>query len=163
VTAAIALEQLEMASQKAQWTASGRLGRIRIGFISTAGQEIMPHLMRRFRKLYPDVEFSLRNILTSDQVGMIQNRTMDVGFLPLPIEEVKGIEIVTVHREPLVAVLPSNHRLASTKEIRLRELRGEKFVMYERHFALGFHDFTGQAWFRMSSKQQAKCRHLSHW
>jgi DNA-binding transcriptional LysR family regulator len=139
--AAIALEQLETASQKAQWTASGKLGRIRIGFISTAGQEIVPNLMRRFRKLHPDVEFSLRNVLTSDQVGMIQNRTLDVGFLRLPIEGVKGIEVVTVHREHLVVVLPSNHRLASAKEIRLRELRGEKFVMYERHFAPGFHDF----------------------
>ncbi len=139
--AAIALEQLEAATQKAQWTASGRLGRIRVGFISTAGQEIVPNLMRRFRKLYPDVEFSLRNILTSDQVGMIQNRTLDVGFLRLPIEEIKGIEVVTVHREPLVAVLPLNHRLAPSKEIRLRELRGDKFVMYERHFAPGFHDF----------------------
>jgi DNA-binding transcriptional LysR family regulator len=97
--------------------------------------------MRRFRKLYPDVEFSLRNILTSDQVGMIQNRTLDVGFLRLPIEGVKGIEVVTVHREPLVVVLPLNHRFASGNEIRLRELRGEKFVMYERHFAPGFHDF----------------------
>ena len=139
--AAIALEQLEAASQKAQWTASGRLGRIRIGFISTAGQEIVPTLIRRFLKLYPGVEFSLRNILTSEQVGMIQNRTLDVGFLRLPIEEVNGIQVATVHREPLVAVLPSSHRLASRKELRLRELRGEKFVMYERHFAPGFHDF----------------------
>jgi DNA-binding transcriptional LysR family regulator len=139
--AAIALDKLEVAGQKAQWTASGRLGRIRIGFISTAGQEIVPNLLRRFRKLYPDVEFSLRNILTSDQVGMIQNRTLDVGFLRLPIEEVKGIEVVSIHTEPFVAVLPPNHRLGSSKEIRLRELRGEKFVMYERHFAPGFHDF----------------------
>src|ERR1700761_189062 len=139
--AVIALKQLEVASQKAQGTASGRLGRIRIGFISTAGQEIVPTLIRRFRKSYPGIEFTLRNILTSDQVGMIQDRTLDVGFLRLPIEEVKGIEVAIVHREPLVVVLRANHRLASGKEVRLCELRGEKFVMYERHFAPGFHDF----------------------
>ena len=61
--AAIALERLEFAKRKAQWASAGKLGHIRIGFISTAGFEIVPNLMRRFRKSYPDVEFSIRNIL----------------------------------------------------------------------------------------------------
>jgi DNA-binding transcriptional LysR family regulator len=78
--AGVALEQLEGAKRKAQWAALGKLGRIRIGFISTAGYEIVPNLMRRFRKLYSEVEFSLRNILTNEQIEMIQNATLDVGF-----------------------------------------------------------------------------------
>jgi DNA-binding transcriptional LysR family regulator len=136
-----ALEQLEIARQKAQWTESGHLGQIRVGFISTAGQEIVPNLMRRFRKRYPKVGFSLRNILTIDQVGMIQEGTLDVGFLRLPIERPKGLSVTTIHREPLVAVLPADHPLASRKELRLSELRGDKFVGYERSHAPGFHDW----------------------
>jgi DNA-binding transcriptional LysR family regulator len=137
----IALEQLEVASQKARWTAAGELGRIRVGFISTAGHEIVPNLIRRFRKLHPGVDFSLRNILTNDQIAMIQNRTLDVGFLRLPIENIKGIDVTVVHREPLVVVLPPNHALATQKEIRLRKLNGERFLMYDRPDASGFHDF----------------------
>ena len=139
--AAIALEQLEAAKRKAQWASSGKLGRIRIGFISTAGHEIVPNLMRRFHKLYPEIEFSLRNVLTSEQVEKIQNGTLDVGFLRLPVEPIHGVEITTVHSEPLVAVVPLNHDLARAKEVRLQDLRGEKFVMYERSYAPGFHDF----------------------
>ncbi|HEY1945777.1 MAG TPA: LysR substrate-binding domain-containing protein [Bryobacteraceae bacterium] len=140
-SAAIALEQLEAATRKAQWAASGKLGRIRIGFISTAGHEIVPNLMRRFHKLYPEVEFSLRNVLTSEQVEKIQNGALDVGFLRLPLGQIHGVEITTVHSEPLVAVVPLNHDLARAKEVRLQDLRGEKFVMYERSYAPGFHDF----------------------
>jgi DNA-binding transcriptional LysR family regulator len=140
-SAAIALEQLEAATRKAQWAASGKLGRIRIGFISTAGHEIVPNLMRRFHKLYPEVEFSLRNVLTSEQVEKIQNGGLDVGFLRLPLGQIHGVEITTVHSEPLVAVVPLNHDLARAKEVRLQDLRGEKFVMYERSYAPGFHDF----------------------
>lgn len=136
----IALEQFEVASQKARWTAAGQLGRIRVGFISTAGHEIVPNLIRRFRKLYPSVDFSLRNIVTNDQIAMIQNRTLDVGFLRLPIENIKGIDVTVVHREPLVVVLPPNHALATQKEIRLRKLNGERFLMYDRPDASGFHD-----------------------
>jgi DNA-binding transcriptional LysR family regulator len=67
----VALEKLEFAKRKAQWASAGKLGHIRIGFISTAGFEIVPNLMRRFRKSYPDVEFSIRNILTGAQLEMI--------------------------------------------------------------------------------------------
>jgi DNA-binding transcriptional LysR family regulator len=140
-SAAIALEQLEAATRKAQWASSGKLGRIRIGFISTAGHEIVPNLMRRFHKLYPEVEFSLRNVLTSEQVEKIQNGALDVGFLRLPVGQIDGVEITTVHSEPLVAVVPLNHDLARAKEVRLQDLRGETFVMYERSYAPGFHDF----------------------
>jgi DNA-binding transcriptional LysR family regulator len=136
-----ALEQLEGARQKAQWAASGHLGRLRVGFISTAGQEIVPTLMRHFRKRYPKVEFSLRNILTSNQVEMIQEGSLDVGFLRLPIERPQGLTVTTVHREPLVIALPSDHPLASRKELRLSELRGDKFVGYERRHAPGYYDW----------------------
>jgi DNA-binding transcriptional LysR family regulator len=139
--AGVALQQLEGAKQKAQWVALGKLGRIRVGFVSTAGHEIVPNLMRRFRKLYPEVEFSLSNVLTNDQIEMIQNDTLDVGFLRLPVGEIKGVDITTVLTEPLVVVLPLNHALSRSPEIRLQDLGGEQFVMYERAYAPGFHDF----------------------
>ena len=52
--AEIALDRLELGKRKAQWASAGRLGRIRIG-LSTAAHEIVPKLLRRFRKSYPDV------------------------------------------------------------------------------------------------------------
>ncbi|HEY4047668.1 MAG TPA: LysR family transcriptional regulator [Acidobacteriaceae bacterium] len=138
--AAVALEKLEFAKRKAQWASAGKLGHIRIGFISSAGFEIVPNLMRRFRKSYPDVDFSIRNILTGTQLEMIDDGLLDVGFLRLPIEKRKEIEVTTIHREPFVAILPSWHSLSAKKEIRLRELKGNQFVMYAREYASGFHD-----------------------
>src|ERR1700678_1075661 len=138
--AAAALEKLEFAKRKAQWASAGKLGNIRIGFISTAGFEIVPNLMRRFRKSYPDVEFSIKNILTGVQLEMIGDGLLDVGFLRLPLENSRKIEVTTVHKEPFVAVLPSWHSHSAKKEIHLRELKGNPFVMYAREQAPGFHD-----------------------
>jgi DNA-binding transcriptional LysR family regulator len=138
--AAAALEKLEFARRKAQWASAGKLGHLRIGFISTAGFKIVPNLIRRFRKSYPDVEFSIRNILTGAQLEMIGDGLLDIGFLRLPIENRKEIEVTTVHREPFVAIVPSWHSLSVKKEIRLRELKGNPFVMYAREYAPGFHD-----------------------
>src|SRR6266446_3471591 len=113
-----ALLRLDQAVHKAKLAAKGKLGILRIGFISTAGNEIVPTIIRQFRELNAEVEFSLRNILTIDQIQMLEAGSLDIGFFRLPIGEHPGLEVVTMHREP----------------------SGQDFVMYERTYAPGFHD-----------------------
>jgi DNA-binding transcriptional LysR family regulator len=138
--AAAALSQLEQAIRRARLAAHGKLGLLRIGFISTAGSEIVPDIVRQFRELNPEVEFSLRNILTSEQVQMLETGSLDIGFLRLPIGGDSALDVLTVHREPFVLVVPASHELAKRKRVRLREVAGQDFVMYERTYAPGFHD-----------------------
>jgi DNA-binding transcriptional LysR family regulator len=138
--ATAALSQLEQAIRRARLTANGKMGLLRIGFISTAGSELAADIVRQFRELYPEVEVSLRNILTAEQVQMLETGALDIGFLRLPIGGHSALDIVTVHREPFVLVIPSSHKLAKRKRVRLREVAGENFVMYERTWAPGFHD-----------------------
>jgi DNA-binding transcriptional LysR family regulator len=138
--AAAALSQLEQAIRRARLAANGKLGLLRIGFISTAGREIVPEIVRQFRESNPEVEFSLRNILTAEQVQMLERGSLDVGFLRLPLGGPSQLDVVTVHREPFVLVVPSSHKLAKRKRVRLSELAGQDFVMYERSCAPGFHD-----------------------
>jgi DNA-binding transcriptional LysR family regulator len=138
--AAAALSQLDQAVHRSRLAANGKLGLLRIGFVSTAASEIVPNIVRHFRELNPKVEFSLRNILTAEQVQMLETGALDIGFLRLPVGEHSTLDVVTVHREPFVIVVPSSHKLAKRKKVRLREVAGENFVMYERTWAPGFHD-----------------------
>jgi DNA-binding transcriptional LysR family regulator len=138
--AAEVLLGLDQAVHKAKLAANGKLGILRIGFISTAGNQIVPTIIRQFRELNAEVEFSLRNILTADQIQMLEAGSLDIGFLRRPIGGHSELEVVTVHREPFVLVVPSSHKLAKRKRVRLREVSGQDFVMYERVYAPGFHD-----------------------
>jgi DNA-binding transcriptional LysR family regulator len=137
---AAALSQLEQAIRRARLAASGKLGLLRIGFISTAGREIVPHIVRQFREVNPEVELSLRNIVTAEQVRMLETGALDIGFLRVPIGGYSALDVVIVHREPFVLVVPRSHKLAKRKRVRLRELAGQDFVGYERTHAPGFHD-----------------------
>jgi DNA-binding transcriptional LysR family regulator len=138
--AAAALSQLEQAIRRARLAANGKLGPLRIGFISTAGSKIVPGIVRQFRELNPEVEFSLRQYLTAEQVQMLETGLLDVGFLRLPIGGHSALDVVTVHREPFVLVVPSSHKLAKRKRLRLREVSGETFVMFERAYTPGLYD-----------------------
>src|ERR1700688_908677 len=140
VDAVRALAQLDQAIRRAKLAANGKLGLLRIGFISTAGSEIVPNIFRHFRELNPEVEVSLRAITTADQVKMLETGSLDIGFLRLPIGGHSALDAVTVHREPFVLVVPASHKLAKRKRVCLSEVSGQDFVMYERTYAPGFHD-----------------------
>ena len=132
--------QLDRAIRNARLAADGNLGLLRIGFISTAGSELLPDTIRAFRELNPEVEFSLRNILTAEQIQMLEAGALDIGFLRLPIGGHTQLEVATIHREPFVLVVPASHPLGVRKKVRLSEVAGQDFVMYDRKHAPGFHD-----------------------
>jgi len=138
--AAHALSHLDQAIRRAKLAANGKLGLLRIGFISTAGSEIVPDIFRQFKELNPEVEFSLRAITTADQVQMLETGSLDIGFLRLPIGEHPALDVVTVHRERFVLVVPASHKLAKRKKVRLSDVSDQEFVMYARTYAPGFHD-----------------------
>src|ERR1700730_601507 len=97
-----ALLLLDQAVHKAKLAANGKLGILRIGFISTAGNEIVPGIIRQFRELNAEVEFSLRNVLTTDQIQMLEAGSLDIGFLRLPIGGHSELKGVTGHREQVM-------------------------------------------------------------
>src|SRR6202789_756508 len=111
-TAAIMPSQLEQAIRSARLAAGGKLGLLRIGFVSTAGIEIVPDIVRQFKKSNPDVEFSLRNIFTANQAQMLESGSLHGRVLRIPVGEHAALDVVTVHREPFVLVVPSSHKLA---------------------------------------------------
>jgi DNA-binding transcriptional LysR family regulator len=138
--AAAGIAQLDRAIRNARLAADGKLGLLRIGFISTAGSELLPNIIRAFRESNPAVEFSLRNILTAEQIRMLEAGALDIGFLRLPIGGHTQLEVATVHREPFLLVVPASHALAKRKKVWLSEVSGQDFVMYDRTHAPGFHD-----------------------
>jgi len=82
--AAAAVLQLDQAIRRATLAANGKLGLLSIGFISTAGSELVPNVIRLFRELNPDVQFSLRKRVRLSEVAsqdfVMYERTHAPGF-----------------------------------------------------------------------------------
>jgi len=134
--------QLEQAIQNARLAAQGKLGVVRLGFVSTAGTYLIPNLINKYRTLNPLVEFSLRNILTADQGPMLEEGALDLGFLRMPCAPGPNLEAAPIHQENFVLVVPSSHPLARKSAVRLRQTANETYVLYDRTHAPGFHDLV---------------------
>jgi DNA-binding transcriptional LysR family regulator len=137
------LARARLAVDRAQRAARGELGRLRLGFVSSAALEIVPGIVVAFRKKHPQIAFDLTNLRTSSQVKSLLNRSIDVGFLRLPLSN-DSLDIKTIHRESFIAVLPVGHALARVKQLRVAQLRNERFIAYGRRWAPGFYDSVVQ-------------------
>jgi DNA-binding transcriptional LysR family regulator len=119
------------------------VGRLSISFVSSAALEVVPRIVVEFRKQYPEVTLDLINLQTVSQVDQLLEKTVDIGFLRLPLSN-ERLNITAIHREEFVLILYKGHRLAKKKRLRLAELSDEPFVAYGRRWAPGFFDSVMQ-------------------
>jgi DNA-binding transcriptional LysR family regulator len=133
------LLRARQAADRAQKAARGEIGRLRIGFVSSAALEIVPGIVVAFRKQHPDVTLDLMNLRTVSQVKKLIGKTLDIGFLRLPLSN-ELLRTTIIHREPFLLVLPKGHSRSRDKQVHVADLRNERFVAYGRRWAPGFFD-----------------------
>ncbi len=133
------LEAADEAAKAAQRAASQQTERLRVGFPPSALHEIVPNIMTEFHRLYPHVKLDLFSYHTSTIVAELQKKSLDLGFVRLPVQA-KGLHIIPAHHEPAIVCLPMGHRLCEVSRVTFADLREERFIMYGRKWAPGFHD-----------------------
>lgn len=124
--ARLALGQAAEAIQAARRAARPPRETFSVGFLT--GQEVdwLPHVTRILRAYLPTIEFKVMSLYSPDVGDALQSGEIDLGFLrrePRP-----DVSYRLIAKEPLVAVLPSNHRLATRAEVSASDLEGETFI-----------------------------------
>ncbi len=125
------LDGADQAEDDVRRLGSGETGRLTVGFAPSNAFTILPPIVARFRATYPDVELELRQFTTSILVTSLESGSLDVALLRPPLSS-RSLQIVTLIREPFLALVPAMHRLAARPATQLRQFAGEPFVMYSR-------------------------------
>jgi DNA-binding transcriptional LysR family regulator len=134
------LAQVDQAVLTTRRAGRGEIGELAVGFISVADYNVLPVVLREFRRRYPMVNLTLRESTTDVQIQDLVAGRIDVGFV-LPPVGAPGIETVPILREPLIAALPGRHPLAARPgKIALSALRGSPFILFPRPMAPGLYD-----------------------
>lgn len=84
----------------------GWLGQVHIGTTLTALMYHLPPVLRKLRADYPGIDILVTNMPTRDSVESILQNKIDFGLVTLPIE-CKGLNVMPLRAEMLVAVLPA--------------------------------------------------------
>ncbi len=123
------LERLDKGILKAQLASRGEAGWLSIGFIGSSTYEVLPFIVREFRRKYPEVELVLQEIQSSEQNQALREQRIHVSFARFPKLETELI-FETVYTEHLVVALPQSHPLTKKKSLKLSDLASEPFILF---------------------------------
>ncbi|MDE1179400.1 LysR substrate-binding domain-containing protein [Paraburkholderia sp.] len=102
-------------------------GRLRIAAMPSAGLTLLPHALKRFQALYPDVTVSL-HVNTSGTVNhWTASQFCDLG-VAVYVSEASNCEVELLSSVAAVCVMPAHHRLAKKAVIKPSDLQGESFI-----------------------------------
>jgi DNA-binding transcriptional LysR family regulator len=141
--AEVLLQNAGEARERALRVASGEAGHLRIAFVASAMPELVPAIALAFRTKYPQVTLELKNLPTVLQVEALEAKTLDVGFVRLPLTA-PGLAITPLHSEPFALAISKSHPLARKKRLTVADLAAEPFVTYGQRWAPEFYQtWTG--------------------
>ncbi len=129
------LKGAETARQRAIERARGKHGLLKVSVNDAAMVGAVPPILRTYHRRYPDVYLSFQRggLGSMNQIEQLMDGTSDVVFThPPPERMTQELDQIVLVNDPLVAVLPEKHRLATLSVLDLHELANENWVMFPR-------------------------------
>lgn len=126
------LDAVSQAEINLKAAASGHGGRLRVGYIGPALETPFADMVREYKNAYPDVDLSLKEMFTNDQLEAIRVGSIDIGVVRLFRHDVSDLEAFVFHRESYALIVPQGHRLEHKEIVDISELQGEPLIFSPR-------------------------------
>jgi LysR family transcriptional regulator, hca operon transcriptional activator len=141
--ARLALAQVEAAGTAARRAAQPAKASFALGFLTGQEMDRLPEAMRILRDELPNIDVTVSSQYSPELANALMRGRLDLAFLRRELQsddlaflrrelQSDDLEFRVVTREPLVVVLPSDHRLASKDTISLQEIASETFIGVSR-------------------------------
>lgn len=102
---------------------------LNIGFVPSTIYGFLPDFLRHYRKSQPQVEISLLELMSQDQMIALKSGAIDVGIGRMMLED-PLIKHEILFAEPIMLVVPKGHPLAKKNSVELAELQSEAMILY---------------------------------
>lgn len=102
-------------------------GTLRVGTFTSVSTQWLPQLVRDFSKRYPNVSFELLAGGYDEIQDALRTGRVDCGFLTAPIDP--PLQFLALYEDELLAIVPPGHDLAQAKDVDLKALASEPFIM----------------------------------
>lgn len=103
-------------------------GTLKIGASTTVTQHVLLPYLEKFTSLYPNINVSITNHLTSDLIKLLRNGTVDLLILNLPTEEHPDLEITPFVEVHDILAVGEKLKSLSNKKQNLKELLNKDFI-----------------------------------
>ncbi len=105
-------------------------GNLRIAAIQSLSATLLPGVLARLAREYPDIKPSVRTLAAESIARAVASGRADVGLLAgAPRSSLRGLSVKVLFEEPLVALMRKSDPLARAKRLRMAQLGPRELVL----------------------------------
>lgn len=131
--------QVDNIREQVKSIGDGINGQLKIGYVGAAMHSILPGILSKMNKNYPNIKTLLFELGNEDQKKALLSGQLDVGFVRMPILHDNLIS-QKIYEESFSIIIPHTHKLANKKKIDLKEFAEEQFISFARTCGKGMTD-----------------------
>ena len=125
-----AVQSLAEGRQLLRELREGRVGELLVGAAPAISTYVLPLVLRRFQAAFPQVHLIVRTGHSEEILEMVLREQAHVGLvreLPHPATTSQAL-----YEDEIVLVVDPGHRFAQESSILVRELAGERLILFDR-------------------------------
>ena len=139
VSFALQLKTLSHTLENAKMLHDGKKGALKIGYVGSAMQEVIPNLLLRFEKDNSNILFNLKEIDNQKQIEDLLSFSIDIGFVRLE-RVAKSLEIKIILKENFCLVLPQKHPINQNNFKNLTQFKNESFILFDAAYSSSYYE-----------------------
>jgi len=133
------LKNLDHIFNHAKLLHDGLTGDLKLGYVGSAIQNVIPDLLLKFKQTHSNIIFTLKEMDNHKQIESLLSHDIDAGFVRM--ERVpRGIDIVPILKEPFCLVLPREHPIDENNFKTVDQLKNESFILFDPEYSASYHE-----------------------
>jgi DNA-binding transcriptional LysR family regulator len=112
----------------------GEAGELRVAFLASATNVVLPAVVRTFRSAFPAIVLTLEETLDDAALVGVLARRFDVALVRT-VRRQPELAFERLVREPLCVVVSADHRLARRRRVRYEDLSEDGLILWPRRDA----------------------------
>ncbi|HHB80018.1 MAG TPA: LysR family transcriptional regulator [Saprospiraceae bacterium] len=114
-------------------------GSLRLGYVGSAMQQVIPRLLLKFKDTHPNILIKLNELDNKQQITALLHQDIDFGFVRQ--ERVpKGLTTFSAEEETFSLVLPKNHPISASNFKNLAQFREEHFILFDASYSESYYE-----------------------
>jgi len=133
------INHIDRVTEATRRKGEGEEGEIRIGFVGSAMQNIIPELLEQMSRVHPNIHASLDELNNKDQLDAIAHDRLDIGFVRLESVH-KGFEQKVVFEDSFSLVVSEQHAIQPNAFESLYQFNEEQFILFSNDYSEEYYD-----------------------
>ncbi|MEJ9306566.1 LysR family transcriptional regulator [Priestia megaterium] len=126
------VDLMQTTSKELKDLKEGFQGVLSIGTISSAGETLIPQMLKSFHKIYPGVDFRIKESKTSEILELVKRGIVEVGIIRTPFN-LDAFKCINLPEQPMMAVFVDSFLDANKPYFSFNELKGKPLLFHNKH------------------------------